>query len=305
MGASSRGRRTPTPPTSGKKDEALEGTIFDDECRNLGFYEQESLRYYVNIVAKFSKPVLNAIAKLSALDIRIIAAWRDDKFDSAMEIVEKLPDEIVGQVPEVTRLNGKGPLLLEDGEDRHMYLESYRNLRSALLFLAVEGARPKLLLITSALPNEGKSTISVNLARTLAQGGARVLLVDGRAPKGLPGRFLNCRPELFRRPLKQAPVIFRVPARLFCGGGFKLEQCAQRGLACGLRQPLASGEEVAQLAACHSQQPVTELAPLPVVLEFLHRLREHELDRDQLLKVGLDLQIDLRVEIASGDIGRA
>ena len=52
---------------------ALEGTIFDDESRNLAFYEQESLRYYVNIVAKFSKPVLNAIAKLAGLDIRIIA----------------------------------------------------------------------------------------------------------------------------------------------------------------------------------------------------------------------------------------
>jgi len=52
---------------------ALEGTIFDDESRNIPFYEQESLRYYVNIVAKFSKPVLNAIAKLNALDIRVIA----------------------------------------------------------------------------------------------------------------------------------------------------------------------------------------------------------------------------------------
>ena len=49
---------------------ALEGTIFDDECRNIPFYEQESLRYYVNIVAKFSKPVLNAIAKLAGLEIR-------------------------------------------------------------------------------------------------------------------------------------------------------------------------------------------------------------------------------------------
>ncbi len=52
---------------------ALVGTIFDDECADLGFYEQESLRYYANIVAKFSKPVLNAIAKLAGLEIRIIA----------------------------------------------------------------------------------------------------------------------------------------------------------------------------------------------------------------------------------------
>lgn len=52
---------------------ALEGTIFDDECPNLPFYEQESLRYYVNIVSKFSKPVLTAIGKLSGMEVKIIA----------------------------------------------------------------------------------------------------------------------------------------------------------------------------------------------------------------------------------------
>jgi hypothetical protein len=45
---------------------------------------------------------------------------------------------------------------------------AYRNLRSALLHLAVEGQRPKVVLITSAVPNEGKSTIVTNLARALA-----------------------------------------------------------------------------------------------------------------------------------------
>ena len=52
---------------------ALQGAIFDDECRNLDFYTKESLRYYVNIVAKFSKPVLNAIEKLKDVPIEIIA----------------------------------------------------------------------------------------------------------------------------------------------------------------------------------------------------------------------------------------
>jgi len=52
---------------------ALQGTIFDDECKNLPFYEKESLRYYVNIVAKFSKPTLNAIGKLGGIEVGIIA----------------------------------------------------------------------------------------------------------------------------------------------------------------------------------------------------------------------------------------
>ena len=60
---------------------ALRGAIFDDECKDLDFYKRESLRYYVNIVSKFSNPVLKAIQKLSGVDVKIIApshglVWR-------------------------------------------------------------------------------------------------------------------------------------------------------------------------------------------------------------------------------------
>ncbi|MBA7467629.1 MAG: MBL fold metallo-hydrolase [Spirochaeta sp.] len=52
---------------------ALRGTIFDDQCDDLDFYINESLRYYVNIVAKFSRPTLNAIEKLKRVPVEIIA----------------------------------------------------------------------------------------------------------------------------------------------------------------------------------------------------------------------------------------
>ncbi len=52
---------------------ALRGGIFDDECPDLGFYERESLRYYTNIVANYSSRVLDAIAKLGGLPVRIVA----------------------------------------------------------------------------------------------------------------------------------------------------------------------------------------------------------------------------------------
>lgn len=62
---------------------ALRGGIFDDQCRDFGFYEKEALRYYVNIVAVFSRPVLQAIAKLEGLSISTIAPshgliWREN-----------------------------------------------------------------------------------------------------------------------------------------------------------------------------------------------------------------------------------
>ncbi|MEY2429537.1 MAG: polysaccharide biosynthesis transport protein, partial [Verrucomicrobiota bacterium] len=130
------------------------------------------------------------------LGLIVLIAVRDDRFTSLVEINEKLSANIVGQVPEVTSFPPGGRLpLLEIGDQRHAYAESYRNLRSAILFMAAEAQRPKVLLITSALPNEGKSTVAANLAKTLALGGARVVLVDGDLRKGTLHQIMGMQRE--------------------------------------------------------------------------------------------------------------
>ena len=55
--------------------------------------------------------------------------------------------------------------------------ECYRALRTSILLSTID-TPPKVLLVTSALPQEGKTTTSVNCAIVLAQRGSRVLLVD-------------------------------------------------------------------------------------------------------------------------------
>lgn len=55
--------------------------------------------------------------------------------------------------------------------------ESYRALRTSLL-LSNLGSPPKVIMVTSARPQEGKTTTSINTAIVLAQKGVRVLLVD-------------------------------------------------------------------------------------------------------------------------------
>jgi len=62
---------------------ALQGSVFDDQCHDLAFYEQQALRYYANIVAVFARPVIKAIDKLKDLPIDVIAPshgliWRSD-----------------------------------------------------------------------------------------------------------------------------------------------------------------------------------------------------------------------------------
>jgi succinoglycan biosynthesis transport protein ExoP len=67
--------------------------------------------------------------------------------------------------------------LVTKSRPRSQMAESYRALRTSLL-LTFAGGPPNVILITSALPEEGKTTTSVNSAIVLAQKGTRVLLID-------------------------------------------------------------------------------------------------------------------------------
>jgi polysaccharide biosynthesis transport protein len=62
--------------------------------------------------------------------------------------------------------------------------EGFRALRTALL-LASAGTPPKAVLIASAVPGEGKTTVSMNIAVALTQRSARVLLVDADLRRGV------------------------------------------------------------------------------------------------------------------------
>ena len=68
--------------------------------------------------------------------------------------------------------------------------EAFRALRTALL-LSQANRPPQVILVTSALPREGKTTAAANLAVTLAQLGDKTVLVDGDLRKPGVGRLLN------------------------------------------------------------------------------------------------------------------
>jgi len=67
--------------------------------------------------------------------------------------------------------------LVTQSRPQSQMAESYRALRTSLLLSSL-GAPPKVILITSALPQEGKTTTSINTSIVLAQKGVRVLLID-------------------------------------------------------------------------------------------------------------------------------
>lgn len=70
------------------------------------------------------------------------------------------------------------------------YLEGYKALRTNLNFLTFNG-EIKTILITSSIPNEGKSTVSINVARALSMAGHKVLLVDADLRAPVIQKYLN------------------------------------------------------------------------------------------------------------------
>ena len=144
--------------------------------------------------------VVGGLAGLAlSLLVLMILNRLDDRMSSFTELQMLFDEPVLGQIPK-ERPAHKGEIvgLIQPDDQRHSFLEAYRNLRSSLLFMTESGTRPKTILLTSSIPNDGKSMTSANLAITLASGGARVLLVDADLRRGALHRHfgLEAKPGL-------------------------------------------------------------------------------------------------------------
>ena len=116
------------------------------------------------------------IGALAGLAILVLLDRIDDRMASFSEFQHHFSENILGQIPKEKTKDKVD--LLQPNDARHVFAESYRNIRSSIFFMPYDGPRPKSFLVTSAVPSEGKSTISANLAITMALSGARTLLID-------------------------------------------------------------------------------------------------------------------------------
>ncbi len=125
--------------------------------------------------------VLAAAAAVAAI---AVISWMRDTVRSSTEAQKKLNCEYLGSLPHERKYktwtsrmrNKKRAILIGDPVTGFHYVESVRKLRRRVEQRMGSG---KVLMVTSLLENEGKSTVSVNLALAMAQKQKRVLLIDG------------------------------------------------------------------------------------------------------------------------------
>lgn len=114
--------------------------------------------------------------------IGVALAMGLEQLDTSLRTREEVeaaiaPTTVLAAVPSAGKPTDERRLWL-DSQPGSSAAEAFRILRTNLQFLAVESSI-KSLLVTSASPQEGKSTVSANLAASMAAGGYRTLLVDG------------------------------------------------------------------------------------------------------------------------------
>jgi succinoglycan biosynthesis transport protein ExoP len=100
----------------------------------------------------------------------------DDRLRSAAEIEQATGLSVIAQLPYDEETVAGRQEVAAIRRPRSSFSEATRSLRTSIQYLGVE--RPvKVIVITSALPGEGKSVVSANLAATYAQAGNRTMLV--------------------------------------------------------------------------------------------------------------------------------
>lgn len=89
--------------------------------------------------------------------------------------------------------SNSGPRLITDNAPFE-YVEAYKTLRTNFNFITANGKNRKIV-ITSALPEEGKSSLAINLAISLAQAENKVLLIDADLRNPSIHRYLHLKKD--------------------------------------------------------------------------------------------------------------
>lgn len=161
------------------------------------------------------RPALNALLGLIVgVILGCLLAMIRDRLDTSVKQVEDLRAvtgaEPLGTIRSQSNV-GAHPIMVADL--RSAVVEDFRTVRTNLQYVDVDRPRPGVMVVTSAIANEGKSVFACNIALSIAHSGERVCLVEAdlRRPKaaaylGLDNSVGLTEAVIGERPLKDVLV---------------------------------------------------------------------------------------------------
>ncbi|RZS87404.1 capsular exopolysaccharide synthesis family protein [Motilibacter rhizosphaerae] len=122
------------------------------------------------------------LAALFGLVLGLGAAFLREQLDDRLRSREELEDilgvPVLGEIPRDRKTAKRERYVAALADSSGTFAEATRALRTNITFLGIEQPVSKLL-VTSAMPGEGKTVTAANLALTFAQAGLRTVVVSG------------------------------------------------------------------------------------------------------------------------------
>ena len=141
-----------------------------------------------------NKPLIMAAGMFVGLLLGMgLVLWREaarDTFRSAGDLERISGRPAMGQIPLIPTRKRKDAIAYLRQKPTSAVAEAIRNLRTSVLLSNIDNP-PKLIMVTSSLPGEGKTTVSIALAQNTASMGRKTLLIEGDVRRRIFGEYFD------------------------------------------------------------------------------------------------------------------